>query len=50
MIALTEHADLTKEDIIQLAKNSFEIAWISDEDKQVYLDEIDEYVASYQEA
>lgn len=50
MITLAEHADLTKEDIIQLAKNSFKIAWISEEDKQVYLDEIDAYVANYQEA
>lgn len=49
MITLANYADLTKEDIIQLAKNSFEIAWMSEEDKQVYLDEIDAFVANYEE-
>jgi len=37
---------MTQEDIIQIAKNSFEIAWISDEKKKEYLNMIDEYVAS----
>lgn len=50
MIALADSVDLTKEDIIQLAKNSFEIAWISDKEKQGYLDQIDEFVKNYQEA
>ena len=49
MIALANHTGLTKEDIIKLAKNSFEIAWMSEEEKQQYLDEIDEFVANYQE-
>lgn len=47
MITLAKEVDLTKEDIIQLAKNSFEIAWISDKEKQVYLNQVDEFVANY---
>ena len=47
MVTLAEEIDLTKEDIIQLAKNSFKIAWISDKEKQVYLDQVDEFVANY---
>ncbi|KRM23630.1 adenosine deaminase [Latilactobacillus graminis] len=38
---------LTIEQIVQFAKNSFETAWISDAQKQVYLAEIDTYVADY---
>lgn len=47
MLALADYIDLTKEDIIKLAKNSFEIAWISEDDKQAYLNEIDEFVKNY---
>ncbi|WP_250229779.1 adenosine deaminase [Anaeropeptidivorans aminofermentans] len=46
LFALAEKYDMTQEDIIQIAKNSFEIAWISDEKKKEYLNMIDEYVAS----
>ena len=44
ILALAQQADLTKEDVIQLAKNSFEIAWISQDKKDEYLKEIDAYV------
>jgi adenosine deaminase len=37
---------MTKEQIVQLAKNSFEISWISEEEKNNYLTMIDEYVAN----
>lgn len=47
MFALAEKYDLSQDDIVQLARNSFGIAWISDEKKQEYLNMIDEYVASY---
>lgn len=43
MYALATKYHLSKEQIIQLAKNSFEIAWISEEDKQIYLAAIDRY-------
>lgn len=44
MFALSEKYKMTREDIIQIAKNSFGIAWISDEKKKEYWDMIDEYV------
>ncbi len=47
MITLAEAYDLTKEDIITLAKNSFEIAWMSEEAKRNYLDAVDAYVANF---
>lgn len=47
MMALTEQYNLTQEDIVQIAKNSFGIAWISDEKKEKYWNMIDEYVASF---
>lgn len=46
LFALAEKYDMTQEDIIQIAKNSFGIAWISDEKKKEYWTMIDEYVAS----
>lgn len=44
MIALAKKENLSKEDIIQLARNSFEIAWITDEEKEQYLQEIENYI------
>lgn len=45
MFALAEKYNLTKEDIVTLARNSFEVSWISQEDKEKYLKEIDKYIA-----
>lgn len=45
LFALATKYELTKEQIVQLAKNSFEIAWISDSEKANYLKSIDNYVA-----
>lgn len=42
--ALAENFDLTKDQVVQLAKNSFETSWISDEQKALYLKQIDDYV------
>ncbi len=47
MFALAKAYDLTKDDIVTLAKNSFEIAWISEQEKLKYLEKIDAYVSSY---
>ena len=47
LYALSQAYHLTAEQVVQLAKNSFEIAWISDEEKANYLAEIDAY---YQQA
>ena len=46
-IALAERAGLSSEEVVTLAKNSFEASWITDEDKASYLAEIDEYVADF---
>lgn len=45
--AIANKFDLTKEQIVQLAKNSFESSWISKEQKSLYLKELDEYVATH---
>ena len=36
----------SKEDMVELAKNSFKASWISPVEKDLYLREIDEYVAA----
>ncbi len=35
------------EEMVQIAKNSFEVCWISDEEKAQYVALVDEYVAGY---
>jgi adenosine deaminase len=45
-IALAEKADLSRDDMVALAKNSFTASWLSEDDKQEYLAEIDAYVAA----
>ncbi|MBO0479977.1 adenosine deaminase [Vagococcus fluvialis] len=46
LFTLATKYDMTREQIVQLAKNSFEISWISEEEKNNYLTMIDEYVAN----
>lgn len=41
---LAQAVELTKAEIIQLAKNSFEVAWISEAEKKNYLAQIAKYV------
>ncbi|MGX6962135.1 adenosine deaminase [Vagococcus xieshaowenii] len=43
LYALAQVYNLTTEQVVQLAKNSFEIAWISDEEKTKFLAEVDAY-------
>lgn len=45
-IALAEKAQLSRDEMVTLAKNSFTASWLSEEDKQAYIAEIDEYVAA----
>ncbi len=47
--ALVNEYKVTPEQIVKLAKNSFETSWISDAQKKMYLEQIDEYVDSFQE-
>ena len=45
-LALAEDAQLTRDDVVALAKNSFEVSWLPDGEKRRYLDEIDAYAAT----
>ncbi len=47
MFALSTAYELTMDDVILLAKNSFDIAWISEEEKQKYMNEVDTFVYNY---
>lgn len=44
--AIASQFKLTKPQIIQLARNSFESSWISDQQKEIYLNELNNYVNS----
>jgi adenosine deaminase len=43
--ALIEHLPVTRQDLYQLARNSFEGAWITDEEKDKHLNELDRLFA-----
>lgn len=45
--ALAQKYQLSQEQIVQLAKNSFESSWISQKQKELYLAEINSYVAKF---
>jgi len=45
--AVADGLGLTREDLHQLARNSFDAAFLSADEKQAYLDEVDAYVAAY---
>lgn len=47
MYTLASHYNLTQEDIVKLAKNSFDIAWISEDERAAYKQKIDDYVKEY---
>jgi adenine deaminase len=46
LIAVQGAARLTRDEIVRLARNSFTISWLPREDRERYLDGLDEYVAS----
>jgi len=45
--ALTQKYALSRDDVVQIASNSFGIAWLPDEKKKEYLKMIDTYIASF---
>lgn len=45
--ALADKFNLTKAQVVQLARNSFETSWISEAQKALYLKELDAYVATH---
>ena len=46
-VALAERAELGLDDVVTLAKNSFDASWLPDEDKARFIAEVDEYVANW---
>jgi adenosine deaminase len=42
-IALQEEGDFSKAEILQLCRNAFEVAWVDEPQKKVYLDALDAY-------
>lgn len=42
--AIAKKFNLSREQVVQLARNSFETSWISPEQKNIYLNELSEYV------
>ena len=47
LLALTvEEVDLSREQTLELARNSFRIAWISDDDRQRYIRAVDDFAES----
>jgi len=43
LVELVEQGDFTKDQVVQLAKNSFLATWMSDEDKATYVAMVEEY-------
>ncbi len=43
-IALLTEGEFSREEIVQLSRNAFEVAWVDDAQKQVYLKALDSYV------
>lgn len=41
--AIADKYNLTKEQVVKLARNSFETSWISDEQKAIYIEELEKY-------
>lgn len=46
-LALAEKAGLTSDEVVTLAKNSFETSWVSDADRARFLAEVDAYVDGF---
>ena len=46
LVALQEAANLTRDEMVQLAKNGFMISWLPDDEKARYLNAVDAYAAT----
>ncbi len=44
--AVREAANLTRDELVSLAQNSFEISWLDEDERRRYLDAVDEYAAA----
>jgi adenosine deaminase len=45
LIAAQAAVDLTRDEVIQLSRNAFTITWLPEQDKNRYLNALDDYVA-----
>ena len=45
LLAVREAASLTRDHVVQLTRNAFTVSWLAPDDRNLYLDELDEYVA-----
>jgi adenosine deaminase len=46
LAAVQRAVNLAREDVVQLARNAFMVSWLSPEDKERYVDQLESYVAS----
>jgi adenosine deaminase len=44
-VALAERAAFSREELVQLTRNAFEISWADEQSKTRYLKRLDDYVA-----
>jgi adenosine deaminase len=44
--AVQEAVNLTRDEIVQLARNAFTVSWLEREDRDLYLDSLEEYAAT----
>lgn len=47
LAAVTEAVNLTKRELVQIERNAFTIAWITDEERATYLRDLDGYAARF---
>ena len=45
LAAAQAEAGMTREEVLQLARNSFEIAWLGEDERRAYLARLDAYAA-----
>ncbi len=45
-IELAKEGDFSQAELVQLSRNAFDIAWLADEEKAAYIDELERYAAS----
>ena len=46
LAAVQRAVNLAREEVVQLARNAFMVSWLSPEDKERYVDQLESYVAS----
>jgi adenosine deaminase len=43
--AVRDAANLTRDELVQLARNAFTISWLGEDERRRYIDTLDEYAA-----